>query len=85
MRLTCGCYWLTAKEWDLFESFVRHAGAVVGRAEITSYVWVENHDPCSNAVEVLVRRLRSKIDDAFEPRLIHTFRGAGYRFGESAE
>ncbi len=72
---------LTNKEWDLFEFFIRHAGAVVGRAQITSYVWDENHDPFSNALEVLVRRLRAKLDDDFETKLIHTVRGAGYRFG----
>ena len=72
---------LTNKEWDLFEFFVRHIGAVVSRAAITSYVWDENHDPFSNALEVLVRRLRAKIDDDFEPKLIRTVRGAGYRFG----
>jgi two-component system, OmpR family, copper resistance phosphate regulon response regulator CusR len=72
---------LTNKEWDLFEFFVRHHGAVVGRAEITAYVWDENHDPFSNALEVLVRRLRAKLDDGFGRKLIHTVRGAGYRFG----
>lgn len=72
---------LTNKEWDLFEFFVRHHDAVVGRAAITAYVWDENHDPFSNALEVLVRRLRAKLDDGFERKLIHTVRGAGYRFG----
>lgn len=72
---------LTNKEWDLLEYLVRHQGAVVDRGEITAYVWDDNHDPASNALEVLVRRLRAKIDDGFEPRLIHTLRGAGYRFG----
>jgi Response regulators consisting of a CheY-like receiver domain and a winged-helix DNA-binding domain len=72
---------LTAREFALLEFFVRHEGAVVDRAAITAHVWDENHDPYTNVLEVLVRRLRRKIDDDFEPKLIHTVRGAGYRFG----
>ena len=72
---------LTAKEFALLEFFVRHAGQVVDRAAITAHVWDENHDPFTNVLEVLIRRLRRKIDDAYEPKLIHTLRGAGYRFG----
>lgn len=72
---------LTAREFALLEFFVRHAGVVVDRAAITAHVWDENHDPYTNVLEVLVRRLRRKIDDDFEPKLIHTVRGAGYRFG----
>jgi len=72
---------LTAKEFALLEFFVRHAGQVVDRAAITAHVWDENHDPFTNVLEVLVRRLRRKIDDPFDPKLIHTLRGAGYRFG----
>ena len=72
---------LTAKEFALLEFFVRHAGQVVDRAAITAHVWDENHDPFTNVLEVLIRRLRRKIADAYEPKLIHTLRGAGYRFG----
>lgn len=72
---------LTAKEFALLEFFVMHVGVVVDRASITAHVWDENHDPFTNVLEVLVRRLRRKIDDDFDPRLIHTVRGAGYRFG----
>jgi len=72
---------LTAMEWRLLEFFVRHAGAVVDRAAITAYVWDDNHDPLSNMLEVLVSRLRRKIDDGRQPPLIETLRGAGYRFG----
>jgi two-component system copper resistance phosphate regulon response regulator CusR len=72
---------LTGKEWSLLEFFLRNEGQVVDRAAISAYVWDENHDPFTNVLEVLIRRLRSKIDDGFEPRLIHTLRGAGYRFG----
>jgi two-component system copper resistance phosphate regulon response regulator CusR len=73
---------LTAKEFALLEFFVLHRDEVVDRAAITAHVWDENHDPFTNVLEVLVRRLRRKIDDDFEPKLIHTLRGAGYRFGE---
>jgi two-component system copper resistance phosphate regulon response regulator CusR len=73
---------LTAKEFALLECFLLQRGAVVDRATITAHVWDENHDPFTNVLEVLVRRLRKKIDDGFEPKLIQTLRGAGYRFGE---
>ena len=73
---------LTAKEFSLLEFFVLNAGHVVDRAAITAHVWDDNHDPFTNVLEVLVRRLRRKIDDDFEPKLLQTLRGAGYRFGE---
>ena len=72
---------LTAKEWDLLEVLVRNKGVVLTRTAISDRVWDENHDPFTNVLDVLVRRLRRKIDDGFEPKLIHTVRGAGYRFG----
>ena len=72
---------LTAKEFALLECFVRHTGEVIDRAVITASVWDDNHDPFTNVLEVLIRRLRRKIDEGFEPKLIHTVRGAGYRFG----
>lgn len=72
---------LTAKEFGLLEFLVLHPGQVVDRASITSHVWDENHDPFTNVLEVLVRRLRRKIDDNFEPKLLQTIRGAGYRLG----
>jgi two-component system, OmpR family, copper resistance phosphate regulon response regulator CusR len=73
---------LTAKEFALLELFVRHRGEVVDREMITAHVWDENHDPFTNVLEVLVRRLRRKIDDPFSAKLIHTLRGAGYRLSE---
>lgn len=72
---------LTAKEFALLEVLARNAGAVLDRATITAHVWDDNHDPFSNALEVLVHRLRAKIDDGYPRQLIHTMRGAGYRFG----
>jgi two-component system, OmpR family, copper resistance phosphate regulon response regulator CusR len=74
---------LTAKEFALLELLLRHRDQVVDRSAITAHVWDNNHDPFANVLEVLVRRLRSKIDDGFEPKLIRTVRGAGYRFGVS--
>ena len=72
---------LTAKEFALLECFIRHRDRVVDRATITAHVWDENHDPFTNVLEVLIKRLRRKIDDSFASPLIHTVRGAGYRFG----
>jgi len=75
---------LTAKEFALLEFLLRHQDQVVDRSAITAHVWDNNHDPFANVLDVLVRRLRSKIDDGHEPKLIQTVRGAGYRFGASA-
>lgn len=72
---------LTGKEWDLLELFIRNHDRVVDRAEITAYVWDANHDPFSNALEMLITRLRRKIDGEDLTPLIHTIRGTGYRLG----
>jgi len=69
---------LTAKEFALLELFLRHQGEVLPRLLIASQVWDINFDSDTNVVEVAVRRLRSKIDDNFEPKLIRTVRGMGY-------
>ena len=74
---------LTAKEFALLELLLRHPGQVIDRSAITAHIWDNNHDPFANVLEVLVRRLRSKIDDGYEPKLIHTIRGAGYRIGSA--
>ena len=74
---------LTAKEFALLELFVLHPGRALDRTTITAHVWDDNHDPFANVLDVLVRRLRRKIDDGFKPKLITTLRGAGYRFGAS--
>jgi two-component system copper resistance phosphate regulon response regulator CusR len=74
---------LTAKEFALLELLLRHPGEVVDRATITAHIWDTNHDPFANVLEVLVRRLRSKVDDDFDRKLITTVRGAGYRIGEA--
>ena len=72
---------LSAKEFALLELFLSRPGQVLDRATITAHVWDDNHDPFANLLDVLVRRLRGKIDDGFEPKLITTLRGSGYRFG----
>ena len=72
---------LTAKEFALLECFALHPDEVLDRAMITAHVWDDNHDPFTNVLEVLVRRLRRKLDDDFEPKLIDTMCGAGYRLG----
>jgi len=72
---------LSVKEFALLELLMRHPGQVIDRSAITAHIWDNNHDPFANVLEVLVRRLRGKIDDGFEPKLIHTIRGAGYRIG----
>ncbi len=69
---------LTAKEFVLLTLFLRRRGEVLSRTLIASQVWDMNFDSDTNVVEVAVRRLRAKIDDPFEPKLIHTVRGMGY-------
>ncbi len=73
---------LTAKELALLGCLVANAGQVVTRVAIAAQVWDDNHDPFTNVLEVLVRRLRRKIDDGHDRKLIHTLRGQGYRLGE---
>ena len=72
---------LTTKEYGVLEYMARHAGRVVGRAELSDHVWDENHDPSSNVIEVYINRLRRKIDEGRARPLIHTRRGAGYLLG----
>jgi two-component system copper resistance phosphate regulon response regulator CusR len=69
---------LTAKEFALLELLLRRRGEVLPRSLIASQVWDMNFDSDTNVIEVAVRRLRSKIDDGFEPKLIKTVRGMGY-------
>jgi two-component system copper resistance phosphate regulon response regulator CusR len=69
---------LTAKEFALLELLLRRRGEVLPRSLIASQVWDMNFDSNTNVIDVAIRRLRAKIDDGFEPRLIHTVRGMGY-------
>ena len=70
--------YLTAKEFTLLHFLMRHAGEVLTRTQIVSTVWDINFDCDTNVVEVAIRRLRAKIDDPFDRKLIHTLRGVGY-------
>lgn len=69
---------LTAKEFALLELLIRRQGEVLPRSLIASQVWDMNFDSDTNVIEVAMRRLRAKIDDDFEPKLIQTIRGMGY-------
>src|SRR6267142_6672375 len=69
---------LTAKEFLLLAHLARFAGEVVSRAEIVEQVWDINFETETNVVDVMVRRLRAKVDDPFQTKLVHTVRGAGY-------
>ncbi|MGD0989928.1 MAG: heavy metal response regulator transcription factor [Candidatus Sulfotelmatobacter sp.] len=69
---------LTTKEFLLLSLLARRAGEVLSRTLIAEAVWDMNFDSDTNVVDVNVRRLRSKVDDPFPLKLIHTVRGAGY-------
>lgn len=69
---------LTAKEYALLEYLARQHGQVVSRSAIAEHVWDENFDSFSNLIEVYIQRLRRKIDDGCELKLIRTLRGEGY-------
>ncbi|HFP9405554.1 TPA: heavy metal response regulator transcription factor [Raoultella planticola] len=69
---------LTQKEFLLLSLLMRHRGEVLSRTVLAEQVWDMNFDPETNVIDVAVRRLRSKIDDGYEVKLLHTIRGAGY-------
>ena len=69
---------LTNKEFALLELLARRQGEVLPRSLIASQVWDMNFDSDTNVIDVAIRRLRAKIDDDFEPKLIQTVRGMGY-------
>ena len=70
---------LQPREFRLLEYLMRHAGQVVTRTMLLEHVWDYHFDPQTNVIDVHVSRLRGKIDRGFEPPLLHTVRGAGYR------
>lgn len=69
---------LTQKEFLLLSLLMRRRGEVLSRTVLAEQVWDMNFDPETNVIDVAVRRLRSKIDDGYEVKLLHTIRGAGY-------
>jgi len=69
---------LTAKEFALMELLLRRRGEVLPRSLIASQIWDMNFDSDTNVIEVALRRLRAKVDDDYEPKLIVTVRGMGY-------
>src|SRR6187200_2085333 len=69
---------LRPREYGLLEYLLRNQGRVLTKTMILSHVWGYNFDPGTNVVDVLVSRLREKIDRDFEPKLLHTVRGVGY-------
>jgi two-component system OmpR family response regulator len=69
---------LQAKEFVLLEYLMRNAGRVLSKTMILQHVWDYHFDPQTNVVDVLVSRLRSKVDKDFPQKLIHTIRGVGY-------
>ncbi|HEV3469025.1 MAG TPA: response regulator transcription factor [Pyrinomonadaceae bacterium] len=69
---------LTAKEYALLEYLARRADEVVGRADIAEHVWDESYDPFSKVIEVFIQRLRRKVDEGHDLKLIRTRRGEGY-------
>ena len=76
---------LTAKEFALLELLLRRQGEVLPKSLIASQVWDMNFDSDTNVIEVAIRRLRLKVDDSHEHKLIHTVRGMGYVLEERLE
>jgi len=74
---------LQPREFRLLEYLMQHAGQVVTRTMLLENVWGYHFDPQTNVIDVHVSRLRAKLDRGFEPPLLHTVRGAGYRLGPS--
>jgi len=70
---------LTSKEYSVLECLLREPDRVLTRTQIAEHVWNYDVYNQSNVVDVYIKNLRRKIDDSFEPKLIHTIRGAGYR------
>ncbi|MDI6695796.1 MAG: response regulator transcription factor [Anaerolineales bacterium] len=76
---------LPAKEFAVLECLMRSAGRVLTRTQIAEHVWSYDAYNQSNVVDVYIRNLRRKVDDAYEPKLIHTLRGVGYRLSDESD
>jgi Response regulators consisting of a CheY-like receiver domain and a winged-helix DNA-binding domain len=70
---------LTGREFGLLEYFLRNPGRLITREMAEAHLWNQDEIVASNVVDVYVRRLRSKVDEGFEPKLLETLRGSGYR------
>ena len=70
---------LTAKEFSLLEYLMRHPNQVLSRTVIAEHIWNYDFANATNVIDVHVKNLRKKLDEGYEPKLIHTVRGAGYR------
>jgi DNA-binding response OmpR family regulator len=75
---------LTAREFNVLEYLMRHAGEVVTRTMLAEHVWGDHYDSLSNLIEVFINRLRRKIEVGGSARLLHTVRGAGYVMRDEA-
>jgi DNA-binding response OmpR family regulator len=69
---------LTPKEYTVLEYLMRHTGRVMSRTLITEYAWDYHFDPGTNIVDVVINRLRKKVDSGHQQKLVHTVRGVGY-------
>lgn len=76
---------LTSKEYALLEYLAVNAGRVLSRTMIMEHVWDQSFESLTNIVDVYVRQLRSKMDEPFEQKLIHTVRGVGYTVSDSPQ
>ena len=76
---------LTNKEFELLEYLLRNKGRVLSRIILTEHIWDINFDSETNIVDVVINRLRRKIDDGYPTKLIHTVRGVGYVLRESSD
>ena len=75
---------LSKKEFNLLRFMLLHQDEIITRRQIASEVWNINFDTDTNFIDVAVRRLRSKIDDGHDLKLIHTIRGLGYKLSVQA-
>ena len=74
---------LQPREFRLLEYLMRNRDQVVTRTMLLENVWDYHFDPQTNVIDVHISRLRRKVDKDFDPPLIHTVRGAGYKLSES--
>jgi two-component system, OmpR family, response regulator len=81
-RRGASCFELTTREYRLLEFLMQSAGRICGRMTILEHVWEYHFDPGTNLVDVYIKRLREKIDDGFDTKLLHTVRGTGYLLKE---